>query len=322
MAAPVVTVSFTASVECGPSPLTVNFTNTTTLDLGTTPAGTQRMWLWEFGDGEISESENPSHTYTGTPGQTYDVTLSVLATDGAAAAISVSSLNPTYVSHTRLYGSGATNNDAWAARSSDPLANSNTSHNLIFNGATYAYETATPTLQLKSASGSLAFILIQTKINPGISSILGTVNIDGFSETPTVVDVWTNTGRLSGVTVSTPKTVTAQVLPEEQLASPTAGQRWGNDATFRTRTYPPNSTQDYGESTESDFISLAAEPVASFTSSPSAGPNPLQVQFTNTGTVGCNTSPTYSWKRRITGSGDAFVEFSTSENPLTSFTKS
>jgi len=314
--APVVTVSFTADVECGVSPLTVNFTNTTTLD-----AGYQREWLWEFGDGEISESENPSHVYTGSPGQTYDVTLTVLATDGAATAITSNVWNPGLVSHTRLYGTDTTPALAWAARASSPLANKNAEHTLNFNGALYAYTTAIPILTLFSTSTVPAIVKIQTKVYIGIANIIGSININGYSITPTTTNVWHTMGILKDVVWPTGKNVTAEILPQVELPTPPV-QQWGNDATFQTRTYPPTATQDYGDATETDFISLAVVPVALFTALPSAGASPLSVQFTNTSIEGCNTSPTYSWKRRITGSGDAFVEFSTSENPLTSFTKS
>lgn len=70
MAPPVPSFTSSASVSCA-TPLTVNFTNTTT---GTPPLS----YFWDFGDGSTSTAINPSHTYT-TLGY-YDVTLT--ATDG------------------------------------------------------------------------------------------------------------------------------------------------------------------------------------------------------------------------------------------------
>jgi len=58
------TVSFNATLT--PGSLTVPFTNTTTA------SGT---YIWDFGDGDSSTTENPTHTYAG-PG-IYDVTLTV-----------------------------------------------------------------------------------------------------------------------------------------------------------------------------------------------------------------------------------------------------
>jgi PKD repeat protein len=46
------------------------------------------MWRWDFGDGNTSSQQNPSHTYTS--GGTYVVTLSVTDDDDAAADTSQS----------------------------------------------------------------------------------------------------------------------------------------------------------------------------------------------------------------------------------------
>ncbi|MEL6191098.1 MAG: PKD domain-containing protein [Bacteroidota bacterium] len=61
---------FDADVYNGCAPLTVNFT-----DLSVAGGGTINSWLWDFGDGNISTTQNPSHTYTSEG--VYDVTLVV-----------------------------------------------------------------------------------------------------------------------------------------------------------------------------------------------------------------------------------------------------
>ena len=66
------TANFTANTTNGNSPLTVQFTDTST--------NKPTSWLWNFGDGTTSTDENPTHTYT-TPG-IYTVTLT--ATNAAA----------------------------------------------------------------------------------------------------------------------------------------------------------------------------------------------------------------------------------------------
>ncbi|HOI57957.1 MAG TPA: PKD domain-containing protein [Methanoculleus sp.] len=58
---------FTASVTSGAVPLTVDFTDASD--------GKPTAWEWDFGDGETSDEQNPTHTYE-TAG-TYDVTLTV-----------------------------------------------------------------------------------------------------------------------------------------------------------------------------------------------------------------------------------------------------
>jgi PKD repeat protein len=62
--------------------LTVVFTDTST--------GNPRTWLWDFGDGNSSEQQNPAHTYASA--DTYVVTLTVrndLGEDSASAAVTV-----------------------------------------------------------------------------------------------------------------------------------------------------------------------------------------------------------------------------------------
>jgi len=69
-------ISFTASVTSGPVPLTVEFTDTS--------GGDPEAWEWDFGDGETSDEQNPTHTYE-TAG-TYDVALTVTY-DGSSNSI-------------------------------------------------------------------------------------------------------------------------------------------------------------------------------------------------------------------------------------------
>ncbi|MEO0473604.1 MAG: PKD domain-containing protein, partial [Bacteroidota bacterium] len=66
---------FATSVPTGCVPHTVNF-----VDLSTSPADPIVSWFWNFGDGNLSAAQNPSHTYT-TPGQ-YTVTLTVTTASG------------------------------------------------------------------------------------------------------------------------------------------------------------------------------------------------------------------------------------------------
>ncbi len=83
------TVNFAASPTSGMVPLTVNFT-----DLSN---GSPVAWLWDFGDGQTSVEQNPSHVYT--RGGTYPVGLTVHNGAGAAtiwrdACITVSESPP------------------------------------------------------------------------------------------------------------------------------------------------------------------------------------------------------------------------------------
>ncbi len=62
-----VSANFTADVTSGDAPLTVNFTDQST--------GPVTSWSWDFGDGNTSTAQNPSHVYN-TAG-TYTVALTV-----------------------------------------------------------------------------------------------------------------------------------------------------------------------------------------------------------------------------------------------------
>lgn len=56
---------FTSDVCTGSAPLDVEFTDTT--------SGSPTNWLWDFGDGEFSDEENPTHTYAASG--SYSVSL-------------------------------------------------------------------------------------------------------------------------------------------------------------------------------------------------------------------------------------------------------
>lgn len=68
---------FTADVTTGDAPLAVQFT-----DVSTVPGASG--WLWDFGDGFTSNSQNPGHTYT--VDGIYDVSLAVTGAHGIVIA--------------------------------------------------------------------------------------------------------------------------------------------------------------------------------------------------------------------------------------------
>lgn len=66
---------FTSDITAGLAPLTVNFTDTSSLP-------SPSAWLWDFGDGVTATVQHPSHTYL--TGGTYTVTLTTTGTNGAS----------------------------------------------------------------------------------------------------------------------------------------------------------------------------------------------------------------------------------------------
>jgi len=81
--------NFTANRTSGITPLTIQFTDTST--------GGPASWLWDFGDGNTSTDRNPTHTYT-TPGN-YTVNLTVSAASGSDTLS-----RPGYITVTRVKG--------------------------------------------------------------------------------------------------------------------------------------------------------------------------------------------------------------------------
>ena len=68
-------VAFSADATQGCPPLNVNFTDGTKAG-----SGTIKTWLWDFGEGQLSNQQNPSTTYHSS--NTYRVSLSVVNTYG------------------------------------------------------------------------------------------------------------------------------------------------------------------------------------------------------------------------------------------------
>ena len=72
-------VNFGANVFSGCPPLTVNFTDSTIFGAPII------SWSWNFGDGNTSSLQNPTHTYTTY--DTMDVTLTIIDIDGCTRAL-------------------------------------------------------------------------------------------------------------------------------------------------------------------------------------------------------------------------------------------
>jgi gliding motility-associated-like protein len=72
---------FTASATSGCFPLKVNFT-----DRSIAGSGTISAWEWDFGDGAISNEQNPAHTYT--LGGSFRVILKVTDSNGCVKVVS------------------------------------------------------------------------------------------------------------------------------------------------------------------------------------------------------------------------------------------
>jgi len=78
---------FTATPTSGGAPLTVNFTDQST--------NNPTSWLWDFGDGNNSSEQNPTHTYNDMG--SYDVSLTATNQDGSDTKTKTNFINVTGV---------------------------------------------------------------------------------------------------------------------------------------------------------------------------------------------------------------------------------
>ncbi len=89
-------VEFGANPLQGCFPLTVNFT-----DSSTAGSGTITNWQWDFGDGNISNVQNPSHTYLNTG--VFNVTLTVRNSNGCSKTLNKQNLINVYTGVRALF---------------------------------------------------------------------------------------------------------------------------------------------------------------------------------------------------------------------------
>ncbi|MCB9188390.1 MAG: gliding motility-associated C-terminal domain-containing protein [Flavobacteriales bacterium] len=71
-------IDIDADITFGCEPLTVNFT-----DLSVTPVDSITTWLWDFGDGNTSTEQNPTHEFVDDG--LYDVSLTVVTNEGCTS---------------------------------------------------------------------------------------------------------------------------------------------------------------------------------------------------------------------------------------------
>ena len=204
----------------GPSPLSVNFSSSGTVD----PEGGPLQYLWNFGDGTTSTDANPTHTYSGTGILPFIVTLTV--TDQTSLSDSKSLLI-------------SLNNTPPAAKITNPVNNSSYSilnatqvqlaatvtDNETSNGMQYAWEVVlrhnnhehrepavnspSPTVQISpvGCDGNTYYYMIQltvtdnggltatdsVKIYPDCSTAgLSVTNLTATPQNNSVVLSWTN----------------------------------------------------------------------------------------------------------------------------------
>ncbi|MCZ2223528.1 MAG: PKD domain-containing protein [Chitinophagales bacterium] len=298
------TVNFNASTTNGCYPLKVQFS-----DASIANSGNNIQWLWDFGDGNFSNQQNPQHTYT--IAGSFTVSLQVKNSKGCSAQLSY----PNYINVPT--GVKANFNVVAATNCSLPanisFTNTSSGSGLLSyqwdfgDGTTSSQQTPTHTY---NSNGSYTVTLIVTNNNgcsdtivkPNIVNV-GAVNAD-FS--------------FSGHCVNAPIIFTNTSIPSSAVS-----YTWYfGDGTTSTQTNPQNIFQtastfnvklvaDFGSCKDSitKAIQIFEKPNATFTNTPNGGcVLPVTVSFNSTG----NNITSYFWNF---GNGDT----STQQNPTYTF---
>ncbi len=73
-------IDFSVSASTGCTPLTVNFTDNSSVANSSVVS-----WEWDFGDGDIADIQSPTHIYTNEMANSYTATLTITTADGCTA---------------------------------------------------------------------------------------------------------------------------------------------------------------------------------------------------------------------------------------------
>jgi len=179
---------FTGSITSDPAPLTVAFTDIST--------GTRTSWLWNFGDGGTSTSQNPSHTYT-TAG-TYDVSLTATNVVGSNTEVKTGYVVVTEgpkIPHTYYYTSypvtiyGGSNEEATAMCAAAGYTNVYNDLAINYYSHYLGYWTSAGTLWYRNSANNVNGV---TLTNPAVHSVSTMYNCDTTGKHYVLKDTYIN----------------------------------------------------------------------------------------------------------------------------------
>jgi gliding motility-associated-like protein len=191
---PMPAAAFVADVTSGCNPVCVNFSDLSTI----TAPGNIVAWTWDFGDGNTSTQQSPSHCYT-TPG-VYTVTLQVKSADGCTNTLTITSYITVFANPVAAFGASpqpttlldpeifftdsSTNATSWLWSFGDVLNSSSTQQNPSFTyGTADCFQVL---LTVTSADGCVDTVSHPVCIGPDASIYVPnafTPNGDGKNET-------------------------------------------------------------------------------------------------------------------------------------------
>ena len=296
--------SFTAApIRACTAPLLVTFTNTTSTVTGST-------FLWRFGDGTTSASQNPTHTYN-APGS-YNVTL-IVNQGGCTDSIKIN--NRVVIS--------------------DIVAGFNASTTTVCEGSSVTFTNTT------------APVSVNTSWDFGDAGAAATTNANHIYATAGTYTVTMNATDANGCTGSATNTITVNSFPIVNFTSnvtqgcsvpfavnftntstggSTFNWNFGDGSSSAssnpshtytaTGTYPITLTVGNAGGTCSDSLKInnyitITLPVANFTTNPDSGCVSLNVAFTSTSTSTFDPITSYQW---TFGNGNATTATPTTNN--------
>jgi PKD repeat protein len=306
-----VAAAFTVDETLGLTPMTVQFTDTST--------GTPAAWTWDFGDGTTSTDQNPSHTYA-EPGL-YTVSLTV--EDGFIGA------NPPLASDIETKtGLIAAYDPLVPGFSASPVTGS-VPLTVQFTDTTTGAPTAW-SWTFGDGATSTQQHPVHTYTTPGYYTVTLTVSHAADEQTETKAAYITADYEFTAAFTQNisygmvPLAVQFTDTTDTSVATPT-GYLWtfGDGATstqqhpvhtYTTPGYYTVTLTVYGVGTENTATHPSAVhagilPTVAFTGTPTSGTAPLTVQFTST----CSDTTSYLW-----AFGDGST--STAQNPSHTYT--
>lgn len=297
--------------------------------------GSPDSWLWSFGDGSYSDEQHPLHTYTGDGGDAFTVKLNSWIAD--TPLVISGTQTKTFKQTSAIVGEGAAFANylalSWSTNTPSVVAYMAQKHGI---GGTFVYlGNRVKNIINFSAMGSVdvAILVRATRLttdatlNRTITRQASDFNINFNGSTkangPDVGDVdnsrpvydatsWAGVGGVEVFVTPEPESIIGAIDDDGQD---------GVIGSVEILLLKATAADNKDEEEKVDYIVFGTPPIAAFTAVPTSGPNPLSVQFENLSTPAIGLPTTYSWKKRKTGSGDAFVEFSTQEHPIEIFTK-
>lgn len=270
----------------------INFTDTST--------GSPNKWLWDFGDGYTSNLQNPSHTYAAQA--TYNVTLKVWIQTGSNIVAE------SFVSGRYKSGGGG----SAAAAHANFLAASWTT-----GGTTLRYQLQFFTSYLVSA-GEATYNYDLGAYSSGVAELQ-----IKFGSVPNPADSFVKT--VSGKVISAETHGTWLAIDDVTSKLGTSFEESWLDATGYTfggiEFVSAGTRVQIWTATDIDSILQSVEVLplnVDFVGTPLYGSNIQTVDFTDLSDAGVTA---WSWRKRKAGTNDAFVEFSTVQNPSHDFDK-